>query len=282
MFFPNISLATDMGLSKTVFMRAIAAVWIALLLCNLPARADEADDLAARAMELSGTRATLEGTGKAIDAQMASDPRVKKMTKTQRAELAGLLKDTLDGRRMAAELTALLAATRDVPRLRDAVAAMGEPVFQKVTRQTVAESLKASDKVLADYARGLGKHPPDPERIRLVQRLDAATDGARVIADMRYEMATQLLGGMQMPDREARLAQLRNQIEAAAPEEFALRALYVARKIGTPDLEAYVRAHENEAMGWLARQIGYGTQKVMLDAMGRMVSAILEVAARKP
>ncbi len=281
MFILSMSMPADLGLSKTDFLRVITALWIALMLSASPAHADEAGDLAARAMELSGTRATLEGTGKSIDAQMATDPRVKKMTNKQRTELASLLKDTLDGRRMAAEVSAALAATNDVVRLRDANAIMDEPVFQKLTRQTVVESLKASDKVLVNYARSLGKRPPDPERLRLIQRLDAATDGSRIIADMRYEMATQLLGGLRMEDREARLAEVRAQIEAAAPEEYALRALYVARKISTKDMETYVHTHENETMGWLSRQIGYGTQKVMLDAMGRMVSAILEVAAGK-
>ncbi len=281
MFFPGLTISFAPGASRSSRLRAVAAFWLALALFAPTVQADEAGDLAARAMELSGAREILEGTGKAIDAHIASDPRVKKMTKQQRAELTALLKDTLDGKRMARELTAALAATGDVARLSEAVATMGTPVFRKVTGQTVAESLKVSDQALAAYAKGLSKHPPEPERVRLIQRLDVATDGFQVLADTRYEIAAQLLGGMPMPDREARLAQLREQIAANAPEEFVIRNLHASRKVGVADLEAYVHAHENEAMGWLARQVGYGTQKAMLDAMGRMMSAILEVAARK-
>lgn len=283
MFFPAISISFILGVSRACFLSAVAVFWLVLALFMPLAQAGEvsdANELAARAMELSGARGILEGTGKSIDAQLASDPRVKKMTKQQRAELTALLKDTLDGRRMARELTTELAASGDVVRLREAIATMDEPNFRKVTRLTVAESIKATDKIVADYARGLGKRPPDPERVRLIQRLDAATDGSQVLADMRYEMAAQLFGGMQIPDREARLAQLRAQIEASAPEEYVIRALYSSRNLGIKELESYARAHESEAMGWLARQVGYGSQKVMLDAMGRMLGAILEVAAR--
>lgn len=115
-----------------------------------------------------------------------------------------------------------------------------------------------------------------------MQRLDAATDGAAVFADIRFEMAAQFLQGAPIPDREARLAALRAEIEAAAAEEMLVRNLYAFRKVGLQDLEAYVAAHENEAMGWLSRQVGYGMRDLMVAATGRMIGAILDVTMKKP
>lgn len=252
-----------------------------LLLGVSVAQADELNDLAAQAMDLSGTRETLEGLGKSLDREVASDPRLEKLSKGQRAELMEVLKDTLDSRRIAAELTRALAASGDKARLAAAVTAMHDPVYLKVTHRVVVESLNTTPQALIAYAKGLQKHPPDPGRVQLIQRLDTATGGSRILADTRYEMVSKTLGGMLTEaDREAKLAELREQIDANAPNEFLLLTLYACRKIDMKDLEGYVHAQENEPMGWLSRQLGYAIQRTMVDAMTRMAGKLVDLVAR--
>jgi hypothetical protein len=257
------------------------AGFLLLVVWAVPVRAGEVEDLAAQAMVLSGTRDTLVDLGKSLDAQFASDPRVKKLSKTRRSELKEILKSSLDGRRMAEELTALLAGSGDVPRLRASVSAMESPVFQKVTQVMVRESLKATDEVVSKYVAGFEKHPPDPARIQLIQRLEAATDGAAVIADMRYEVAAYLLEQAQVPDREGKLAELQAQVAGPAQEEYLARSLFATRQVSMSDLEAYVSAHENDAMGWLARVIGYGVKDLIVASSARMLSAIAAASESK-
>lgn len=254
---------------------------IALLLGASVVQADELNDLAAQAMDLSGTRETLEGLSKSLDREVAADPRLAKLSKGQRAELMDVLNDALDGRRIATELTSALAASGDKERLAAAVAAMHDPVYRKVTHRVVVESLNTTPQALVAYAKGFQQHPPAPDRVQLIQRLDTATGGSRILADTRYEMVSKTLGGMLAEaDRNAKLAELREQIDANAPNKFLLLTLYACRKIGLKDLEGYVHAQENEPMGWLSRQLGYAIQRTMVDAMTRMTDKLVGLAAR--
>lgn len=261
--------------------RILCLAIIALLLGASVAQADELDDLAVQAMDLSGTRETLEGLGKSLDRQMASDPRLAKLSKGQRDELMEVLKSALDGRRIAQELTSALAASGDKERLAAAVTAMHDPIYLKVTHRVVAESLNTTPQAVAAYAKGFQKHPPDPGRVQLIQRLDSATGGSRILADTRYEMVSKTLGGMLTEaDREARLAKLREQIDANAPNEYLLLTLYACRKIESKDLEGYVHVHENEPMGWLSRQLGYAIQRSMVNAVTRMADKLVDFTAK--
>ncbi|OYY92810.1 MAG: hypothetical protein B7Y41_14660 [Hydrogenophilales bacterium 28-61-23] len=253
----------------------------ALSLASSAVRADEINDLANQAMEISGSREVLENMGKSLERQLATDPRVTKLKKQEKAELSATLKDAFDGRRMAADITGELAASGDRERLSAAVAAMRDPAYLKLNRLFVAESLKATDQAVLAYAKGFEKKPPDPSRVQLAQRLDAATGSSRIMADMKYEMLHKAVAGMlSETDREAKLAALRAQIDAQAPDEFALRTLYTWRKANIQDLEGYVRAHKNEAMGWLSRKIGYGMQNAMTHSMGEMMSKLLALGAK--
>lgn len=254
-------------------------VWLLLVLSlAISARADEMKDLANQAMRLSGSREILENLGKSVDMQLASDPRVAKLGNREKSELAAILKDVFDGRLMADMLTVDLVATGDRERLGAAVAAMRNPAYGKLNPRFTAASIKTTEQALIAYAKSFEKHPPDPRRVELIRRLDAATGASRLIADMKYEMTEKTLAGMlNEADRAGRLARLREQIDASAPEEYALRALYTVRKADIKDLDAYVAAHENEAMGWLARQLGYGIQRATMGAMGRMTEKLLDI-----
>lgn len=263
--------------------RILSLAIIALLLGASVVQADELNDLATQAMDLSGTRETLEGLGKSLDREVTSDPRLEKLSKGQRAELMDVLKSALDGRRIEQELTSALVASGDKERLAEAVTAMHDPIYLKVTHRVVVESLNTTPQALAAYAKGFQKHPPDPERVQLIQRLDTATGGSRILADTRYEMVSKTLGGMLTEaDRDARLAKLREQIDVSAPNEYLLLTLYACRKIESKDLEGYVHAHENEPMGWLSRQLGYAIQRSMVNAMTRMAEKLVDLTAKGP
>lgn len=254
---------------------------LALSLSVGAAHAGELETLASEAMTLSGTQAVLEGTGTILEKQSLSDPRAAKLAPRDRAQLLSTLKNAFDGQRMADDLTAVLVATRDRERLAAAVATMREPQFQKLTRAFVAESLKTTDQEVIAYAKQLEKTPPDPARVQLILRLDAATDGARIIADIHYESIEAMLGDKASAEDRAQLVAMREQIETNARNEFVLRNLHMTRDLDIATLEAYVKAHENEAMGWLARQLGYGTQRAMVKAAGEMARSMAALAPPK-
>jgi len=258
-------------------------LWVALvlLLAVGATHADELETLASEAMTLSGTQAMLEGMGKMLEQQSMSDPRVAKLAPHERALLLSTLKNAFDGQRMADDLKAMLVGTHDRERLAAAVATMREPQFQKLNRALVAESLKTTDQEVLAYAKRFEKAPPDPARVQLILRIDAATDGARIFADIRYESIETLLGDKGSAEDRAKLAAMREQIETNAKNEFVLRNLHTTRKLDIVTLEAYVKAHENEPMGWLARQLGYGTQRAMVKAVGEMARSMAALAPPK-
>lgn len=255
--------------------------FLVLLLAAGAVHAEEMETLASEAMTLSGTQAVLDGMGTMLEKQSMSDPRVAKLAPRERAQLLSTLQNAFDGRRMAADLTAVLVGTRDRERLAAAVATMREPRFQTLTRGFVAESLKTTDQDLVAYAKRFEKAPPDPARVQLILRLDAATDGARILADIRYESIEAMLGDKASAEDRAQLAAMREQIEVAAKNEFVLRNLHMTRKLDIATLESYVKAHENEPMGWLSRQLGYGSQRAIVKAAGEMARSMAALAPPK-
>lgn len=255
---------------------------LALLLVVGTAHAGKLETLASEAMMLSGTQTTLEGMGAMLEKQSISDPRVAKLSKHERAQLLSILRSTFDGRRMTADLTAVLVATQDSERLAAAVAIMREPQYQKPNQALVAEALNTTDQAVLAYAKRLEKIPPDPARVQLILRLDAATDSARILADIRYESIEVMLGDTASAEDRAQLAAMREQIETNAINEFVLRNLHLTRKLDIATLETYVKAHENEPMGWLSRQLGYGVQRTMVKATGEMARSMAALAPSKP
>jgi hypothetical protein len=251
---------------------------LALFLAVGSAHADELETLASEAMTLSGTQAMLEGMGKMLEKQSVSDPRVAKLAPRERTQLLSILKTAFDGQRIADDLKTALVGTGDRERLAAAVATMREPQFQKLTRAFVQASLNTTDQDVLAYAKRLEKTPPDPARVQLILRLDAATDGARVLADIRYESIEAILGDKASADDLAKLAAMREQIEINAKNEFILRNLHMTRELDIATLEAYVNAHENEPMGWLARQLGYGTQRAIAKAAGEVARSMAALA----
>ncbi|MBW8370518.1 MAG: hypothetical protein K0M66_06050 [Thiobacillus sp.] len=251
---------------------------LALSLVVGSVHADELDTLASEAMVLSGTQAVLEGMGKMLEKQSSSDPRLAKLTPRERTQLLSTLKNAFDGQRMADDLKTALAGTHDRERLAAVVAAMREPQFQTLTRAFAAESLKTTDQDVLAYAKRFEKTPPDPARVQLILRLDAATDGARILADIHYESIEAMLGDKASAEDRAQLAAMREQIETSAKNEFVLRSLHMTRKLDVATLETYVKAHENEPMGWLARQLGYGTQRAMVKAAGDVARSMAALA----
>ena len=245
------------------------------------AHAGELETLASEAMTLSGTQAILESMGTMLEKQSMSDPRVAKLAPRERTQLLSTLKTAFDGQRMADDLKTVLVNTHDRERLAAAVATMREPQFQRLTQTFVAESLKTTDQEVIAYAKRFEKAPPDPARVQLILRLDAATDGASILADIRYESIEAMLGDKVSAEDRAKLAAMREQIETNAKNEFVLRNLHMTRKLDIATLEAYVKAHENEPMGWLARQLGYGTQRAMAKAAGEMARGMAALVPPK-
>lgn len=262
-------------------LNLLRGLGIALIVAMGSAHAEDLKPLAREAMVLSGAQAMLEGTGQMFEKQSIDDPRMAKLGKNERVKLLTIMKSVMDGRRMADDLTTALAGTHDSDRLTAAVATMRDPQFRKTTQAIVAETLVATDQNVIAYTKTFEKTPPDPARVKLIQQLDTATDGSRILADIRYESVEVMMGQHATAEDRAKLLEMRKQIETAAQNEFLVRNLYVVRKLDNATLEAYVRAHENEPMGWLARQIGYGIQRAIVKAVGELGQKMAAFAPAK-
>lgn len=270
-----------MSILNRSLLNLLRGLGVALILAMGSAHAEDLKPLAREAMVLSGAQAALEGTGQMFEKQSISDPRMVKLSKSERAKLLTIMKSVMDGRRMADDLATTLAGTHDRDRLTAAVATMRDPQFRKTTQAIVAETLVSTDQNVIAYTKTFEKTPPDPARVKLIQQLDTATDGSRILADIRYESVEVMMGQHATAEDRAKLSEMRKQIETAAQSEFLVRNLYVVRKLDNATLEAYVRAHENEPMGWLARQIGYGIQRAIVKAVGELGQKMAAFAPAK-
>ena len=257
-------------------LRILSSTLLVLLLGASHAQADESADLAKQAIEQSGTAAALAGLGDSLNHQMAD--AVKSLSEKQRAEFQNLLKETMDGGRLTKQVTDAIAATGDQKNLRAAIAAMRNPLFQRVNRQIDEETLKTTDADLVAYGKASHNKLDAKRRAELLKRLDAATGASRALVDLRCEVANKAWGNsLSDSDRKAKLAELRKQLELSAPSEYVLRNLYATRNISLKDLESYVKTSETEPMRWFAHQLVVATQHTIVDAVGLMARKAAEL-----
>jgi hypothetical protein len=255
-------------------------VMLAILLAPVPASANaDLHQLADQAIALSGTPVYVAGVSATFDKQLADDPRLAQLKPEDRAKLTTRLRAVFDPRQVLTDLGTALTASGDASQLDAAIAAMRDPVYQKINLALIHGNADLTEAQISAYAASLENSAPDPARVGLVRALDDATDSSRIGADTRYALAKAMLDKDAGADQRDTLDSMRTQYDSAARNNFLVRTLLLSAKLDPAEFESYVRINQQDAMRWLSKQLGYATQRAITHAIQTMQQ--IENAATK-
>jgi hypothetical protein len=134
------------------------------------------------------------------------------------------------------------------------------PLARAMTQLEVDADAPEAEPELRAFALRLRSTPPDPARLALVQRLDAAarqTELSMAFTRSSLRSFAAIANVALPPDQrrtpeqaEKELAAARTQLERMAKETVSVRGLFTYRSVADDDLRTYVEFHESEMGRW--------------------------------
>jgi hypothetical protein len=152
--------------------------------------------------------------------------------------------------------------------------------------EETASTLEAQAK-LATFAATLQASPPRPERVALIQRLDAATRSTDLATDVALRIAAAVARGLlaaqpistPTPDLDAILEAQRPQMRAGMQSSVLVTYLFTYRELSDADLGAYVAFMESGPGQWY-NDATSSAFVASLDYAASRLSANLAMAGR--
>ena len=134
------------------------------------------------------------------------------------------------------------------------------PLARAMTKLEADAETPEAEPELRAFTLRLRSTPPDPARLALLQRLDAAarqTELSMAFASSSLRSMA-VIANVALPPNQRRtpeqvdkeLAATRNQLEHVVKEAVAVKGLFTYRNVGADDLRTYVEFHESEMGRW--------------------------------
>ena len=149
------------------------------------------------------------------------------------------------------------------------------PLARAMTQLEVDMDAPEAEPELRAFALRLRSTPPDPARLELVQRLDAAARQTELSMAFLLSASRSLavIANVALPPNQRRtpeqiekgLAPTRSQLEHVAKETVLVRGLFTYRSVAAADLRTYVEFHESEMGRWYTDLL----TRAMLGALER-------------
>jgi hypothetical protein len=228
---------------------------------SVPSSAQEA--LVEEALDLSGVEAILARAREQMDPRLARrqglSEREMDLLKRVQAEWfeTGAFREAITGKLRARFSPERVSALLDGVR---------SPLVRKMIEletQVASAPLLATE--LSDFSLRLQTHPPTPQRVALIQRLDGATQTSEtisraVIAMMRgaarqIDPTVPAEMRLQHGDLDKLIQRFKYEYQPAIQQGTRMRLLYAYRSIADKELEDYVRWRESAGAVWFATAV---------------------------
>ena len=171
--------------------------------------------------------------------------------------------------------------------VRDSAAALKwlrSPQGRRASQLDTAAAGPAMAAELRAYSARMQMEPPDQERLRLTQRLEAATGASAFALEMVTGMAATMgraldpvvapEARMKSGELDAMIATLRAQMEPQVRQAILVTLLFTYRSLGNAEVAEIVAFYESDAGQWYITATGGALLDVMHAAAGRLAGAI--------
>ncbi len=226
-------------------------------------------------LELSGARAQLVGLLSGLAGELRPAPG--QMSAKDQASVDRILRQALRHEAVFALVRDAFLLQVDRTNLEATAAWLRSPLARKIVALEIASSEPGTEQKVAAYAATIKTNPPTNRRVELLQRLDWATAGTEISADLvaavsrGITMAVSGAGPAEQQLRpgqiEDRVAQVRARANGALREAHMASTLYTYHGLEDEELAAYVLFSASEAGRWYNSAM----RKAMVSALGRAV-----------
>jgi hypothetical protein len=147
------------------------------------------------------------------------------------------------------------------------------PLMRKMAQLEVQASAAAAESEKEQFAQRLLSVPPDPQRLKLVQRLDDVAGGSQAATEVVISMMRIIANAsskMARPEQRpgpneinTMIEQLRPRLSTAIQQRTLLTNLFAYRSIADAELLRYIEFHETPLGQWYVEIV----KAALLDAM---------------
>lgn len=229
--------------------------------------------------------------------QAGQQDRSGKLRKADLQEMERLTREAYTAQGFRLRVTAQLKNNYDAKRYQEFLADSASPLAKRMNE---LEKLEPGQAELLAYMKALASKPLPPERLKLIERIDAASRASELALEAMFSSAKGMMRGFAGADAK-QLAQIDKEIEqqrAAAADSVRnavrLSLAYTYREAGDAELAEYARLHEKDSTKFFlglvfdalieeiragAERFGAGLEKLFKARFAGQVAAKAEAAA---
>jgi hypothetical protein len=263
-----------------------AARWLALVVALAQAAGAEVDraDLAREILAFSSRYAQLGSMAALVSRDIERNGR--SLAPATRALLLRAVAEHFEADALRAAATEQLAARIEADHARDALRWLQSPLGRRLTRLEAQATTLDGVAALDAYARRLQEERPPRSRLKLVDRLEAASRATDFTLDVtaRTSLGISLALDATLPPAEqsgpetlrAFVEAQREPLRPSVGRSLRVAYLYRYREVSDENLAHYAAFLESESGAWYTR----ATQEAMLEALAGASRALGDALAR--
>lgn len=208
---------------------------------STPVKAAGCGQLADRLLTDTGYSNALRGATQISRIQFQSGlATIPDLTKTEKQRIEAAFGRAFDPDRLRASVRSHLVSSCDVATYNAVLSALASPLGQRMRRIEDQAGTAAGAAALRQYFHQLNAHPPAPERVALIQRLETNRHELEFLESLLFVMARQTAAGFgNRPPSDEDIRESMQVYLPMAKRMILLRGLGVYRDAPDRDLEAY-------------------------------------------
>lgn len=199
------------------------------------------EQLAARILRQTGYSDALRGATKISRAEFQTGlAGIPNLSDAERDSAKAAFARAFDPDRLRSSVLSHLIARCDAPTYRAVLSGLASPLARRMRRIEDAAGTKAGADALRAYLDGMSEHPPSPERVELIERLETSRHEMEFFENLLTVMARETAVGSGQPVPSN--VDIRESIEGSLPmakQVILMRELGVYRTAPDKDLVAY-------------------------------------------
>lgn len=241
---------------------------LSLLLLAYPALAAETPAparLIDQALALTDFQSELPGLAEQLGQGVKEAPTFQLLPPQQQERMLAAMVRQFQPARIEAAVRNEIQAQLSTAQVEAFIKAYRTPIVERMRILEQAADQPQADAERQRFQQQSLQHPPAAERITLLTRLDEATGGSAVIADILTDLTRQLAkaSGASGQDWQAFHAQIAKGMRNDGIDT----DLFVYRTLNNTELEAYVCLHETPAVQRFFQAMGQGVAKAIATSL---------------
>jgi len=241
-------------------------------------------------LDLSGTSEMIESFPALVDQQIAN--QVGKLEGEDGVFLRQALMAAFDPARIRTSIVAALRESYDDAKARSALEWEQSDLASRVRAEELRSLRPEAQQELALFAQSFQTTPPDPKRLELARRLDAASQSSALAVEIAMEFLRGLLGGIAAitpaenqpaspEDIDQLISQQMTQLGPIVQAQTLASLLFTSRHLSIDEFRSYIAYVESEPGQWFHLHLGAGLVRSIARGGGAVADHLAAWSQRR-